>query len=156
MYGINFKVYLLPRSVLWCPQVLAYDTESSPFGWGSSRGLFAETADDKSEVRRFVALDYRGGVTKGEGAPAQRVPGWSLGVGYDGNGALGLEQSVELSRWVKFKLYLRREFVSGRRLLEPWPYCCGGTCWLRCRLDLFCCHGHTYSSGQLTVVFVAK
>lgn len=87
---------LVPRSVLWGSQVLAYDTESSPFGRGSSRGLVAETADEKSEVRRFVALDYRGGVAQGEGS--QRVPGWSLGVGYDGNGALGLEQPAELSR----------------------------------------------------------
>lgn len=84
-------------------QVLAYQTSSAPdaAGWGSCRFLFAETDSGQggeSEVRRFVALDFRGGAAGREGAQSSRKPGWALGVGYDGNGALGLGQPVELSR----------------------------------------------------------
>lgn len=86
-------------------QVLAYETLSSSnaAGWGSSRYLFAETDSGEggeSESRRFVALDFRGGAATGEGAQSSEKPGWALGVGYDGNGALGLGQPAELSRYI--------------------------------------------------------
>lgn len=83
------------------PQVLAYETSgsSNAAGWGSSRYLFSETdSGNEDETRRFVALDFRGGAAGGEGAGYNEKPGWALGVGYDGNGALGLGQPAELSR----------------------------------------------------------
>lgn len=85
--------------------MLAYDTSSSPFGagWGSSRYLFAETDSDEdgdgSTARRFVALDFRGsGEALQQQTASSRKPGWALGTGYDGNGALGLGQPAELAR----------------------------------------------------------
>ncbi len=87
-------------------QVLASEssTSSTISGWGSSRYLFAETDSDEevseTEDRRFVSLDFRGGVVGGEEALSSYKPGWALGVGYDGNGALGLGQPAELSRSV--------------------------------------------------------
>lgn len=85
------------------PQVLAFDASSSPDGRGSSRYLFAETdRDDGGEARRFVALDYRGDLAAGsevaDGDKKGGTTGWALGTGSDGNGALGIGQSVELSR----------------------------------------------------------
>lgn len=84
-------------------QVLAYETSSpsDAAGWGSSRFLFAETDSGEggeSGTRRFVALDFRGGAAGGEVAQTSKKPGWALGVGHDGNGALGLGQPAELSR----------------------------------------------------------
>ena len=84
-------------------QVLAYETSSpsNAAGWGSSRYLFAETHSGEAgepEPRRFVALDFRGGAARGEGAQYNEKPGWALGVGNDGNGVLGLGQPAELSR----------------------------------------------------------
>lgn len=49
-------------------------------------------------ARRFVALDFRGGEVGGQGTRSSNKPGWVLGVGHDGNGALGLGQPAELSR----------------------------------------------------------
>lgn len=90
--------------LIFINQVLAYETSSpsNAAGWGSSRYLFAETdsgeGGESEARRRFVALDFRGGAAGGEGAQSSEKPGWALGVGYDGNGALGLGQPAELSR----------------------------------------------------------
>lgn len=85
--------------------MLAYDTSSSPLGtgWGSPRYLFAETDSDEDGderiARRFVALDFRGNSEAvQQQTSSSRMPGWALGTGYDGNGALGLGQPAELAR----------------------------------------------------------
>lgn len=107
-----FVLYLNPKTQAKHPtasryrfpfsQVLAYGTGSSPVGWDSSRYLFAETDRNESlQPRRFVSLDYRGGGggnNGGTGEASVGVPGWMLGTGSDGNGALGLGHAAELSR----------------------------------------------------------
>lgn len=102
LYHLLFSLIARGRSLPHALQVLAYDTPSSPVEWEFSRYLFAETGNDEhNEARRFLALDYRGGVAGENGASGEATkwrPGWVLGKGSDGNGALGLGQDADLSR----------------------------------------------------------
>lgn len=77
-------------------QILAYDNQGSPRGFGSLRYLFSDIGNGL-QSGRFVALGYRGaGNTDGSGGIGG--PEWSLGTGLDGDGHLAVGRPVELSK----------------------------------------------------------
>lgn len=81
-------------------QILAYDDQGSPSGFGPLRYLFADTSQDL-KLSRFTAFGYNGGIA-GDGeqtlSPDRVGPRWSLGTGADGDGHLGSNLNTDLLR----------------------------------------------------------